>query len=213
LRLISLWAWFSRERDTFGQELIDRLWTPDMRIGPALEAADDWRTMITLHANLGQQPIADMWVQPGHMSGYDFVPLDSVSAIIGESRAMKNCIKTYGNGVAQNRLRLWSIRRNGERVATLSLRRSPGRLCDPLVFIEELECADNSAAPREVWWAARQWLQAHDLLQIRTELPRWGTAPLHRSIWLSLWRPYWLARRKIPEWLPIAPSRDALRAL
>jgi hypothetical protein len=41
----------------------------------------------------------------------------------------------------------------------------------------------------------------------------WGTAPLDRTIWLSLWRPYWLAKRRIPPWLPMAPSRGALKAL
>ena len=38
-------------------------------------------------------------------------------------------------------------------------------------------------------------------------------APLDRASWLSLWRPYWLAKRRIPEWLAIAPSRDALDRL
>jgi hypothetical protein len=30
---------------------------------------------------------------------------------------------------------------------------------------------------------------------------------------MSLWRPYWLAKRRIPHWLPIAPSREALEML
>jgi hypothetical protein len=34
-----------------------------------------------------------------------------------------------------------------------------------------------------------------------------------RATWLSIWRPYWLAKRHIPEWLPIAPSRNALNML
>ena len=213
LRLISLWAWFSCQPTTFGHRLIERPWTPAMHLDAAATAAKDWRTMIDLHVRLGDEPIADMWVQPGHMSGYDFVPLNSVSAITEESEAMRNCVKTYSNGVAHDRLRLWSVRRNGERVATLSLRRSASRLGDPLPSIDELECVENTAAAREVWWAARQWLQTHDLLRIDTEPRRWGTAPLHRSNWLSLWRPYWLVRRHIPEWLPIAPSRAALAAL
>jgi hypothetical protein len=37
--------------------------------------------------------------------------------------------------------------------------------------------------------------------------------PLDRETWVSLWRPYWLAKRRIPDWLPIAPSREALEAL
>jgi hypothetical protein len=44
-------------------------------------------------------------------------------------------------------------------------------------------------------------------------LRKWGTVPLDRATWRSLWRPYWLAKRRIPEWLPIAPSRGALSTL
>jgi hypothetical protein len=84
---------------------------------------------------------------------------------------------------------------------------------DPLPNIVELEGAGNTKAPRELWWVARQWLQSHDLLQLGMNQHRWGDVPLDRTVWLSLWRPYWLARRRIPDWLPIAPSRKALSAL
>ena len=123
---------------------------------------------------------------------------------------MRNCLKTYGYNLAHNRSRLWSVRRNGERLATL---RVGCHHRDPLPNIIELEGAGNTKAPRELWWAARQWLQTHDLLQINTVQHRWHTAPLDRATWLSLWRPYWIAKRRIPEWLPIAPSRSALGAL
>src|SRR5262249_36374946 len=68
LRLISLWAWFSGQPATLGRNLIDRPWTPDMRIGQALAAADGWRTRIALHLDLGAWPIADMWLQAGRVA-------------------------------------------------------------------------------------------------------------------------------------------------
>jgi len=210
LRLVSLWSWFSVESATFGHKLIDRPWTPSMRIGPALAAADDWRTNIALHVNLGAQPISDVWLQAGRVAGYDFLPLNSISAITEEARAMRNCLRTYGYNLAHNRSRLWSVRRDGERVATLRL---GCRFRDPLPNIVELKGAGNAAVSRELWWAARQWLHMHDLSEINIEWRDWNTAPLDRATWLSLWRPYWLAKRRIPEWLPVAPSRNALEAL
>ncbi|OAF07655.1 hypothetical protein AYJ54_17525 [Bradyrhizobium centrolobii] len=210
LRLICLWSWFSTQRATFGRELITQPWTPDMRMGTALAAADDWRVGIALHVSLGREVIADMWLRAGHVAGYDFLPLNSVSAIAEEADAMRNCLKTYGYNVAHNRSRLWSVRRNGERVATLRVGCGPR---DPFPSIVELEGAGNTEAPRELWWAAQQWLQTHDLLQINTGQRRWGTAPLDRATWLSVWRPYWIAKRRIPDWLTIAPSRSALQAL
>jgi hypothetical protein len=210
LRLIGLWAWFSCEPATFGHELIEKPWTPSMRIGPALAAAEQWRTLVSLHVHLGRQPIADMWLQEARVAGYDFLPLASISAITEEAKAMRNCLNTYGPNLAHIRSRLWSVRRDGQRVATLRVAR---RDRDPLLNIIELESAGNAAVPREVWWAARQWLHTHDLSQINTGQLKWGTAALDRANWVSLWRPYWLAKRRIPEWLPIAPSRDAFDRL
>jgi hypothetical protein len=210
LKLISLWSWFSLQPATFGHELIKRPWTPSMRMGAALAAADDWRMNIALHVNLGGQPIPNMWLKPGRIAGYDFQPLDSIPKIAEEADAMRNCLRTYGYNLAHNRSRLWSVRRGGERVATLKVAR---RFRDPLPHIVELKGPRNADVPRELWWAARQWLHMHDLPQIEMEQRDWGTTPLARTTWLSLWRPYWLAKRCIPEWLPIAPLRDALEAL
>ena len=210
VRIISLWAWFSGQPATFGHELIEKRWTPDMQIGAAVAAANDWQTIVTLHMNLGRREITDTWLEATRVAGYDFVPLTSIADIAEEAEAMRNCLKTYGYNLAHNRSRLWSVRRNGERIATLNV------ACyapDPLPNIVELEGAGNAAAPLEVWWAARQWLHMHDLSQIDMAQRKWGSVPLDRATWRSLWRPYWLFKRRIPEWLPITPSRGALNTL
>jgi hypothetical protein len=210
LRLVGLWAWFSGQPDTLGCRMMQKPWTPDMRIASALSAADDWRTSIGLHVNLGREPIVDVWLWPARVSGYDFLPLASVSAIIEEAAVMKNCLRSYGYNLAHNRSRVWSMRKDGQRVATLNV---AVRYGDPLPNIVELKAAGNAEAPTEVWWAARQWLHMHDLTQIDTKRRDRGTVPLDRVTWRSLWRPYWLAKRHIPEWLPLAPSRAVLDAL
>lgn len=209
LRRIGLWAWFSSQPSTFAHELIERPWTPNMRIDAALAAADHWRTIVTLHVNLGGEPIADMWLQPGHVAGYDFLPLASIAAITEEAKAMRNCLNSYGYALAHNHARLWSVRRGGERVATLRI------ACryDPLPSVVELAGPGNTDVPRELWWAARQWLHRHDLLQVEMGQRAGGTAPLDRATWLLLWRPYWLAKRRIPKWLPLLPPRKVFEAL
>ena len=123
---------------------------------------------------------------------------------------MQNCLRTYGYSLAHNFARLWSVRRDGERIATLRVGIANR---DPLPRIVELKGAGNTQVPRELWLAARQWLHTHDLLQIDMGRRPEDTAPLDRASWLSLWRPYWLAKRRIPQWLPIAPLRAALQAL
>ena len=209
LRLVSLWAWFSGQPDTLGHSLIEKPWTPAMRVGTALDAAQEWRTIVNLYVNLGREPIADMWFQPAQVAGLDFLPLTSTSAIIEEAAAMRNCVCTYGYRVARNHIRLWSIRKDGQRVATLSL---ASYHCDPLPNIGELKGPGNAEASPEVWWAARQWIHMHGLPRIDFKR-RAPIIPANRDAWIALWRPYWLAKRRLPRWLPIAPSRGALRAL
>jgi hypothetical protein len=190
--------------------MIQRPWTPDMRMGSALGAADDWLMNIGLRVNLGREPIADVWLRPARVAGYDFRPLTSVSEVAEEAAAMRNCLCSYGDRLAHNHSRLWSMRRDAQRVATLSVAL---RYRDPLPSIVELKAVGNAEAPLEVWWAARQWLHMHDLTQVDTKRRAWGAVPLDRATWISLWRPYWLAKRRIPEWLPLAPTRAALEAL
>jgi hypothetical protein len=48
-------------------------------------------------------------------------------------------------------------------------------------------------------------------LHINTQWHHWDKAPLDAQVWRALWRPYWLAKRRIPAWLTLAPSRDALK--
>ncbi len=209
LRLLGLWSWFSCQPETFGYALVDKPWTPDMRASTALSAANAWHTSLALHLNLGHQPIGDMWLQPGRVGDYDFLPLRSIAAITEEAAAMSNCVRTYGDNLAHNDSRLWSVRRDGERIATLCI----AARSEPLLNIVELKGPRNAAAPTDVWWAARRWLHMHDLPQIKIGRRDWNTAPLDRTTWIALWRPYWLAKRRIPNWLPIVPSRKALDAL
>ena len=113
------------------------------------------------------------------MAGYDFLPLNSISAITEKADAMRNCLNTYGYNLAHNASRLWSVRQNGERVATL---RIACRYRDPLPNIVALKAAGNAEDMRELWWAARQWLHMHDLSQIEMGRLNWirrrSTAPL-----------------------------------
>jgi hypothetical protein len=87
------------------------------------------------------------------------------------------------------------------------------RYGDPLPSIVQLKGPGNSKVPFEVWLAARLWLNGHDLSRFEARKRPWNSAPLDRATWIALWRPYWLAKRRFPAWLPLAPSREALDGL
>jgi hypothetical protein len=210
LRLIALFAWFSGQAGTRGHRLIDRPWSLSMRFRAAEQHARQWYQCVALELDLGPAPIVDMWLDPDSVDGYDFVPLRTVSDIAEEAVAMRNCLRGYGSNVAHNRSRIWSVRRQGQRVATLEVGLIGG---DPLLTIAQLFAADNEEVPPEVAWAARRWLHGHDLLHLQMKRFDWHAAPLHQAHWIAMWRPYWLAKRRIPAWLPLRPSRATLNSL
>lgn len=151
-----------------------------------------------------------MWLAPGRVGGFDFVPLITAIDVLLEARAMGNCLRTYGSCLAHNASRLWGIRKDGKRVATLRLSR--GRR-EPLPNLYELEFPRNVVASPEIWWVAHQWLRMHDLTKVPYTCIPWGLAPVDVEAWRQMWRPWWLAKRRLPDSLPLLPTRDALNAL
>jgi hypothetical protein len=207
---LALWAWYSLARDTEGFRLIETPWTPTIGLEQAVAASRLWLETIELHANIGQAPIADMWLQSSYVDGYEFVALRTAREIAEEAVAMRNCLRTYGESIALDRARIWSIRKAGTRVACIELGISRG---DELPSILQIKLSDNKKAPRDIALVARQWLNAHDLTEVKPSKKKWGTKVPDRKVWLELWRPYWLAKQALPNWLPLAPSSRVLNGL
>lgn len=204
--LLSLWAWYSRRPGTLAHLLIDHAWTPAMGLQAGLDAAYAWWVSVELHVRLGYRAIGDVWLTPGEVDGYSFVPLTTASDVEEEARAMQNCLRTFGPEVAQNYARLWSVRRDGRRIATMQLYRHARA---PMLNIGQLEGARNQPAPPDIWWAAQKWLHSHDLSEAAARVQfRPGT--LDDVVWRALWKPFWVAKRRIPDWLPLAPSESVL---
>jgi len=204
---LALWAWFSTEASARAHNFITRKWSLEMELKAALAAAVDWSATVGLYAWLGDQQIDDVYLNPGNVKGFDFRPLRSAEAIVTEARVMKNCVRFYGEDLARGHSRLWSVQRRGRHVATLCI----GWWRDnPLPVIREFKLSRNRKAPPELWLAAHKWLNGQDLLHLSQWKKSWPNAQLDRAMWIELWKPYWLAKRRFPEWLPLRPSEDAL---
>ncbi|MEZ6022501.1 MAG: hypothetical protein R3C16_03580 [Hyphomonadaceae bacterium] len=152
---------------------------------------------------LSDTAVADPWLEDGEVDGYSFVALRTYDDLNAEAAAMKNCVRNFASRLACNDERLWSVRKNGERVATLSLAGGIG----PLPYITELSLAENKDAPLDMWLAARRWMQAQDA-SVGADPSRleFRQAQFNAQVWRRLWRPYWLAKRCVPDWLPLRPN-------
>jgi hypothetical protein len=201
-----VWAWYSRYVQNEGVRTTTR-WSPALSYESASQLARGWFERVALAMDLSDG-IADLWFSPGEVDGYAFVPLSAADDVAREAEAMQHCVASYGDSVRNNRSRLWSVQRAGARVATLEL----GFICDePLPSITQMKGPHNDRVALEVWIAARRWAASQNVTTPPNQNELWAPFP-HRR-WREQWRPYWLAKRGVPLWLPLAPSEDAFRDL
>jgi hypothetical protein len=207
LRRLCLWAWYSTKVPTNVRRA--DAWSPAMHLCAAEAAADRWLQDIDLQLHLNHE-VRDMWFLPATIDGFEFVALSTPDDIAEEAIAMQNCLRSYGPQIADDTSRLWSVRRMGERVATLELAMQGG---DPVPNIYELKGRANATVGVDVSFAARRWMAGNeDALRARpwTAQRVDRSAALQDAAWRAQWRPYWLTKRRIPGWLPLKPTPYAI---
>ncbi len=203
LRRVCVWAWYSRHT-SLGPG--SAAWSIAMKYDAARDAASRWLERLVFQLKAGGDRVGNSWLAPGQFSGFEFSPLDTLDAIKAEGVLMRNCVGGYSNRVLNNQIRLWSVQQNGIPVATLELALPWD---GPLPYVAQLKAKSNKAAPLEVWIAARAWLVAQEIERFDpAELNR-RRIPIDRALWMACWKPYWLAKRRFPEWLPLGPDSYA----
>jgi len=101
------------------------------------------------------------------------------------------------------------VRKDGERVATLSLRTSIGFM----PMIDELSGPGNATVDADTAHAVHLWLSAQDARRFARLRSHYIAPDFDQKRWRAEWRDYWLAKRRIPSWLPLRGSDGALYAL
>lgn len=196
--LVTLWAWHSVNPGGRAHWLIETPWTPDIGPTAASQAADVWYENIQTDLGFAARPATPL-LKAGRVDGYDFVPLESADEVIAEAAEMQNCMRGYGSQLGTGELTFWSIRWNGTRVAALSVHRSGD---NPIPRISQLKAVQNEAASADVWLAAARWLVGQDVVRLAGErmVTEEGRGTL--AAWRALWKPFWMAHKRIPAWLP-----------
>lgn len=209
-RLLCLWAWYSAQPGTRPFEIMRRTWSPEMGYRAAMAEVYDWQHRLELEIALGDDVIADVWHTPGAFGGFEFVPLRNVEDLAEEARAMNHCVMTYGQGLGAGHYRLWSMRKNSARVATIQIGRYGS---DPHPVILQLSGPNNEPCARDVWWSARTWVHSHGPDIVLPDAASTEFEDQSRPRWSRLWKPFWHAKGGIPSWLPLTPSLYVLEDL
>ena len=110
---------------------------------------------------------------------------------------MRNCVRTYGEAVANGDARLWSVRREGARASPLwksavwegALCRPSANFAWPRTMRRQRTCGSPCIAGSmrtRVYAASRAGAVEH----------------ADRTIWRQLWKPFWLAKLACPAGCP-----------
>ncbi len=100
---------------------------------------------------------------------------------------MQNCADQYAERLADDRCRLFSIKRDREHVASLEI--GPHAREAGMLAITQLKGRHNMAAPLDVWQAAYAWLAAQSgLRRLPPRIP--PERQLDDDIWRALMAPY-----------------------
>jgi hypothetical protein len=195
LKALSLWAWFAERPDTELGKLCRKSFHLRMTLKGAAHEANEWCSRANMHLNLKYVLLPNRF-RAATVDGFDFVPLDTAERIADEATRMGNCIMGYGYDITELGVELWSARKDGCSVATISI--SPF-YDDGFARISQIKAPENKKASREVALAARRWFNLHDLVDVSREV-----AKIERShqlkAWQALLKPYWLAKKRSPVW-------------
>ncbi len=195
---LAAYAWYSTAENTRAHSLIVVPWRPEMAFDTAVCAAKCWLNRIRLVLQLREGVLTDPWLQRGEAMGLTFQPLLDGDDLLAEAHAMQNCADQYADRLARDKCRLFSVRRRGQRVATLEI--GPHLREAGVLTVTQLKARHNMPAALEIWQASHLWLSQQPQLR-RTPPIAIPDRPFDGAIWQSIMAPYRLAQRGAP-WLP-----------
>lgn len=209
LAALSAYAWYSTADTTRAHGLIVVPWRPEMAFDTAVCAAKCWLNRLRLILQLREGVLTDPWLQQGEAMGLTFSPLLNSDDILAEAHAMQNCADQYADRLARDKCRLFSVRRRGQRVATLEV--GPHVREAGVLTVTQLKARQNMPAALDIWQASHAWLSQQTQLR-RQPLMTVPERPLDTAVWRSIIQPYRLAQRGAP-WLPDTISTQTFCAL
>lgn len=206
-RLVALFAWLSKHQRINASNDVT-LWNPAMKWHAALSAAHAWRETVLLELYVLDGAV-DPWFEEARIGAYDFVALRTAGDLAAEGAAMTNCVGGYGYDLASDQRRVWSVRKDGARVATVSLRAPNGFM----PVIDELSGPGNALVDDETMLAVHRWVSAQDPGRFAPTRYVYKEAKFDQTRWRMLWRDWWRAKKRVPSWLPLCGSERLLYAL
>jgi hypothetical protein len=142
-----------------GSEFIVRPFTPSMSLKTAMALSADWHEAVANNLDGPNSAFPPPWYPATRLGDYEILPIEDAASLYREGTVKHHCVGTYGNEVQRGYLYIYSIRRNGGRIATLALGRHDGQ-----TWVEQIRGPCNTDLPKVTVAAVMRWLHTQRTL-------------------------------------------------
>ena len=138
-----------------GRQFVTRPFTPSMSLKTVTKLSADWHEAVAAGMSGPQFTFPPAWYPAAKLGAYDILPIEDSGSLYREGAAMHHCVGTYAPEVRGGGICVYSVRCEGQRLATLALGRYGKR-----ASVIQLRGPCNTEPPKQIASTVQRWLRA-----------------------------------------------------
>jgi hypothetical protein len=142
-------------RPPAGWRFVTRPFAPSMSLKTVTALSADWHEAVANNMDGTNCAFPRPWHEAAKVGDFEIIPIENSAELYREGNAMHHCVGTYTDDVQRGRLYVYSVRHNGERVATFALARKGNRSA-----LTQIRGPCNSLPPKNILATVQRWLRA-----------------------------------------------------
>jgi hypothetical protein len=152
-----------------GHCFITRPFQPTMSLRTVTKLSGEWHEAVASNLTGPQHTFPAPWFPAAKVNGVEIIPIDNSADLYREGASMHHCVGTYAKEVRGGRYYVYSICRDGERLATAGL-----ILIGDRVRLHGIRGPCNAAVPKQITAIVQRWLGAQAPCRAERQNPRLG---------------------------------------
>ena len=152
--LFDIADWVRASHGNDGHQFIVRPFKPTMSLRTVTRLSAEWHEAVASNLTGPQHTFPAPWFPADTINGLEIIPIDNSADLYREGALMHHCIGTYDDEVRAGRYYVYSVRRDGERVASAGL-----VLLGAQAELDQVRGPCNAAAPKQITATVERWLR------------------------------------------------------
>jgi hypothetical protein len=140
-----------------GGQFVTRRFTSEMGLKAAVEASHEWHEAVASNMDSDGGSLPPPWYPAAKVGAFEIIPIETAAELVREGYALHHCVGTYADDVRAGACYVFSIRRDGEPVATLALVRDHDN--NGKQSIGQVRGPCNAEPPKAVMTAVHRWFR------------------------------------------------------